>query len=87
MLLIILTGTLCILCIVLSRLFRGHLSKDSFVLINAKKTNDIEYAVRRAVLSHPRSDIYIINRCPDPNMRAILRLLKSDYPFLYIIDS
>ena len=86
MLFLALTGGFILFILILKHLFKNHLTPDSFVLINAANTNSIEHTVRKTVCSHPKSDIYIINRTNNPEMHKILKLLKADYPALYIID-
>lgn len=72
--------------IIVKSITQTCIENDSFIMINARNTDEIECTVRKAIYEHPKSDIYIMNRCPDPQMSQILKLLKNDYPNLYIID-
>ncbi len=62
-------------------------TQAKFVLINAKKTNSIEYTVRFALTKYLDREIYIVNKSPDTEMEIILRKLEQDYERVHVITT
>ncbi len=62
-------------------------TQSKFVLINAKKTNSIEYTVRYALTKYFDREIYIINKSSDSEMEIILKKLEHDYERVHVINT
>ena len=66
---------------------RDYITRSSpLLLLNARNKDSIEYSVRRAAKLYPGYTIYIVNRSPDPEMRAILTALNKDMDNVIIIN-
>lgn len=61
-------------------------TQTKFVLINAKKTNSIEYTVRYALTKYVDREIYVINKSPDDEMKIILKKLEYDNERVHVIN-
>ncbi len=61
-------------------------TQTKFVLINAKKTNSIEYTVRYALTKYVDREIYVINKSSSDEMMVILKKLENDNERVHVIN-